>query len=171
LNRWLEVLDEPFAIQRNVTIPAGTYRFHDWNVTFNTNPARRLYERFTYAPQTFYEGTRHDVEGAIGVRATSRASAEVSLSRNDVDLPWGAFVVNLAIVRLDYAISPRMTVRSLSQYNSSTRQLSASVRYNYIFRPGSDLYIVYDGLQGQLPGRPEVRNAQLVVKMTYLVSR
>jgi hypothetical protein len=171
LNRWLEVLDEPFAIQRNVTIPAGTYRFHDWNFTFNTNPARRVYERFTYAPQTFYDGTRHDIDAAIGVRANSRASAEFSVARNDVDLPWGSFVVNLAIVRLDYAISPRMTVRSLSQYNSSTRQFSSSVRYNYIFRPGSDLYVVYDGLQGQLPGRPELRNAQLVVKMTYLVSR
>ena len=171
LNRWLEVLDEPFAIQRDVTIPAGVYRFHDWNFTFNTNPARRVYERFTYAPQTFYNGTRHELDAAIGIRASSRASAEFSLTRNDVDLPWGSFVLNLGIVRFDYALSPRMTVRSLSQYNSSTRQLSTSVRYNYIFRPGSDLYIVYDGLQGQLPGRPELRNAQLVVKMTYLVSR
>ena len=171
LNRWLEVLDEPFAVQRNVTVPAGVYRYYDWNFTFNTNPARRFYERFTYSPQTFYDGTRRDVDVALGVRASSRASAELALQRNDVELPWGAFVVNLGILRLDYALSPRMTVRSLSQYNSSTRQLSASVRYNFIFRPGSDLYVVYDGLQGNLPGRPEVRNAQLVVKMTYLVSR
>jgi hypothetical protein len=171
LNRWLEVLDEPFAIQRDVTIPAGVYRFYDWNFTFNTNPARRFYERFTYSPQRFYEGTRHDVDAALGVRVNSRASAEVSMSRNDVALPWGDFVVNLGILRFDYAISPKMTVRSLSQYNSSTRQLSTSVRYNFIFRPGSDLYIVYDGLDGNLPNRPEIRNQQLVVKMTYLVSR
>jgi hypothetical protein len=171
LNRWLDVLDEPFAIQRDVTIPAGVYRFYDWNFTFNTNPARRFYERFTYAPQTFYTGTRHDLDMAVGVRASSRASAELALQRSDVDLPWGAFVVNLGILRFDYALSPRMTLRSLSQYNSSTRQFSASVRYNYIFRPGSDLYVVYDGLQGNLPGRPDVRNAQLVVKMTYLLSR
>jgi hypothetical protein len=171
LNRWLDVLDEPFAIQRNVTIPAGTYRFYDWNFTFNTNPARRFYERFTYAPQTFYEGTRHDVEATVGVRATSRASAEFSLQRNDVDLPWGAFVVNLGIMRLDYTLSPRMTIRSLSQYNSSTKQLSTSVRYNFIYKPGSDLYVVYDGLQGNLPGRPELRSNQLVVKMTYLLVR
>jgi hypothetical protein len=80
-------------------------------------------------------------------------------------------VVNLGILRLDYAISPKMTVRSLSQYNSSTRQFSSSVRYNFIFRPGSDLYVVYDGLQGSLPGRPEARSQQLVMKMTYLMSR
>jgi hypothetical protein len=171
LNRWLEVLDEPFAIQPGVTIPSGVYRFYDWNFTFNTNPARRFYERFTYAPQTFYDGTRQDVEAAIGVRASSRASAEFAVSRNDVDLPWGAFVVNLGIVRVDYTLSPTMAIRSLSQYNSSTRQFSTSIRYNFIFRPGSDLYVVYDGLQGNLAGRPELRNQQLVVKMTYLLSR
>jgi len=171
LNRWLDVLDQPFAIQRGVAIPAGVYRFHDWNFTFNSNPSRRLYERFRYSPQTFYNGTRHEVDAAVGWRATSRASAEMSWLRNDVDLPWGAFVVNLGILRVDYTLSPRMTIRSLSQYNSSTRQFSTSVRYNFIYRPGSDLYIVYDGLQGNLPGRPDLRNQQLVVKMTYLLSR
>jgi hypothetical protein len=171
LNRWLDVLDEPFIIQRGVTIPAGVYRFYEWNLTFNSNPSRRLYERFSYAPQTFYDGTRHEVDAAVGWRATSRASAEMSWLRNDVDLPWGAFVVNLGILRVDYTLSPRMTIRSLSQYNSSTRQFSTSIRYNFIYRPGSDLYIVYDGLQGTLPGRPDLRNQQLVLKLTYLLSR
>jgi hypothetical protein len=143
LNRWLDVLDQPFQIQRGVTIPAGVYRFYDWNLTFNSNPSRRLYERFRYAPQTFYGGTRHGVDAAVGWRATSQASAEMSWERNDVDLPWGAFVVNLGILRVDYTLSPRMTIRSLSQYNSSTRQFSTSIRYNFIYRPGSDLYIVY----------------------------
>ena len=171
LNRWLDVLDQPFAIQRGVTIPAGVYRFYDWNFTFNSNPSRRLYERFRYSPQTFYEGTRHEVDAAIGWRATSQASAELSWLRNDVELPWGTFVVNLGILRVDYTLSPRMTIRSLSQYNSSTRQFSTSIRYNFIYRPGSDLYIVYDGLQGNLPGRPDLRNQQLVLKFTYLLSR
>jgi len=64
-----------------------------------------------------------------------------------------------------------MTIRSLSQYNSLTRQLSTSVRYNVIYRPGSDVYVAYDELQGNGYGLPEVRNRQLVVKMTYLLSR
>jgi hypothetical protein len=171
LNRWLDVLDEPFAIQRDVTIPAGVYRFYEWSLTYNSNPARRFYERFNYSPQTFYDGTRHDVDVTVGFRASSRASAEFTVQRNDVNLPWGDFVVNLGILRVDYALSPRMTVRSLSQYNSSTRQLSTSVRYNFIYKPGSDLYVVYDGLQGNLPGRPDLRNQQIVLKMTYLLSR
>ena len=171
LNRWLDVLDQPFAIQRTVTIPAGVYRFYEWSLTYNSNPARRVYERFNYRPQTFYDGTRHDMDVTLGVRASSRASAEFTVQRNDVDLPWGAFVVNLGILRLDYTLSPRMTIRSLSQYSSSTRQVSTSVRYNFIYKPGSDLYVVYDGLQGNLPGRPDLHNQQVVIKMTYLLSR
>ena len=107
----------------------------------------------------------------LGVRATNRASTEFSIQRNDVDLPWGAFLVNLGILRIDYALSPRMTLRALSQYNSSTRQFSTSARFNFIYKPGSDLYVVYDELQGNMPGQPEVRNRQLVVKMTYLMTR
>ena len=171
LNRVLEVLDQPFAIQRQVTIPAGTYRFYDWNFSYSSPGSRRFYQRATYSPQTFYGGTRSDIDVTLGVRAMSNASAEVSVQRNDIDAPWGAFVVNLGILRVDYTLSPRMALRSLSQYNSSTRQFSASIRYNFIYKPGSDLYIVYDGLQGNLPGRPELRNQQVVVKMTYLLSR
>ena len=37
--------------------------------------------------------------------------------------------------------------------------------------PGSDLYVVYDELKADMPLLPEVRNRQLVVKMTYLLSR
>jgi hypothetical protein len=170
-NDWFEQLDRPFNIQTGVTIPPGGYSFGEFQASFNSNPARRVYQRVSFSPQTFYSGTRTDIDASIGVRATSQASAELSVQRNDVDLPWGDFVVNLAVMRFDYAMSPRMTLRSLSQYNSLTRQLSNSVRYNFVYRPGSDIYIVYDDLQGTLPGLPEIRNRQILVKMTYLLSR
>ena len=170
-NHFYDRLDVPFVLQNQVTIPVGEYRFHQWNFVLNSNPSRRVYALTTFSPQTFYDGTRVDTEATLGVRATSRVSAEVSLQRNDVDLPWGAFVVNLGILRFDYALSPRMTIRSLSQYNSSTRQLSTSARYNFVYKPGSDVFVVYDELQGNTVGFPELRNRQIVVKMTYLLSR
>jgi hypothetical protein len=169
-NRWFDQIDEPFRVQ-TITIPTGTYRFNEFNFVINSNPARRIYEQFSYSPQTYYGGDRTDISATIGVRANSRASGEYSLQRNDVSGPWGAFVVNLSILRLDFALSPRQTVRTLSQYNSLTRQLSTSIRYNFIYRPGSDLYVVYDELQADQLGRPQIRNRQLVVKTTYLLSR
>ena len=169
-NRWFDQIDEPFKVQ-TVTIPRGTYRYNEFNFMLNSNPARRIYEQFSYAPQTYYGGDRTDVTGTVGVRMTSRASGEYSLQRNDVSGPWGSFVVNLSILRLDFALSPRQTIRSLSQYNSLTRQVSTSIRYNFIYRPGSDVYVVYDELQADQQGRPTLRNRQFVIKTTYLLSR
>lgn len=168
----LDVLDTPFEVQ-SVTIPAGTYRFDEVTLAYNTSPARRVYERFTYSPQQYYGGTRHDIEAALGFRASSRLATEVRYQRNDVNLPQGDFLVNLAILRIDYALSPRMTVRSLTQYNSATHEITNSIRYNFIYRPGSDLYIVYNDLQqSQLPhSRFAPSDRQFVVKFSYLFAR
>jgi len=171
--RNLDVLDVPFRIQPNVVIPIGTYKFDEVTLTYNTNPARRFYERFTYNPMEFYDGTKQTVSGAVGVRASSHLSSELQFSRNDVKLPWGDFLANLAILRVDYAVSPRATVRSLTQYNSSTREVTNSVRFNFIYRAGSDLYVVYNDLQlTAVPhGLFTPSDRQLVVKMNYLLTR
>jgi hypothetical protein len=170
--RMLDVLDEPFQVQRDTRIPVGAYNYNEWQFTYNTNPARRVYARFSYEPNEFYDGTRRDVSVATGVRATSRLSSELQYTRNDVDLPYGEFVLNLGILRVDYAFSPRMTLRSLMQYNSSAHELSSSVRFNYTYRPGSDLYLVYNDLRPS--GLPQdafgPRDRQLVVKLNYMLA-
>jgi hypothetical protein len=169
----LDVLDVPFRVQRDVSIPIGKYDWNELMLTYNTNPARRVYERFTYQPLEFYGGTRQTVSGAVGVRASSHVSGELQFSRNDVKMPTGSFLTNLGILRVDYALSPRATVRSLTQYNSLTHEVTNSVRFNFIYRPGSDLYVVYNDLQQT--GLPQSAFApsdrQFVVKINYLLAR
>ena len=179
-NDHFEQLDLPFRIRPDVTIPAGTYRFGEWTLLYRSDPSRRLYARAQYAPQTFFDGTRTDVRLTLGLRATSRIAAEAVFNRSDVALPGGAFVADLASLRLDVTLSPRMTFRSLSQYNSTTRELGNSLRFNWIHRPGSDVYVAYDDVR--LDGDPLmrdphlrrprwVRSRQIAIKMTYLLSR
>ena len=170
-NKDFEQLDVPFQIRSGVTIPAGTYRFDVPSVSYNSNPSRRLYGQLRYSPQTFFDGTRNDYSGTVGLRASSRIATEATFSRSDVDLPGGAFTADLASLRFDYALSPEMTLRTLTQYNSTTDAVSTSVRFNWIYFPGSDLYIAYDELRSDLPGVPWLQNRQLAVKMTYLLSR
>jgi hypothetical protein len=172
--RDLDVLDVPFVVpQTKVTIPVGSYKFDEATFTYNTNPAKRFYERFSWNPMQFYDGTKQAVSAAIGVRATKSLSSELNFSRNDVKMPWGNFVSNLAILRVDYALSPRATIRSLTQYNSLTHEVTNNLRFNFIYRPGSDIYIVYSDLQQT--GLPQAvfapSDRQLVVKMNYLLTR
>jgi hypothetical protein len=127
----------------------------------------------TVVPMQFYDGTRLNVSATAGVRATSQFSAEMQYNRNDVKMPWGDFVVNLSSLRLDYTFSPRMTIRSLTQYNTSTHEVTNNIRFNFIYRPGSDIYVVYNDLSetGQPADVFGRKDRQLVVKMTYLLQR
>jgi hypothetical protein len=181
-NDHFEQLDIPFDIRNTgVTVPAGTYRFGEWVFSYQSDPSRRLYTRTRYSPQTFFEGTRTDIQATVGFRATSRISAETIFNRSDVDLPWGEFVADLASLRLDLTLSPTVTLRSLSQYNSLTGELSNSIRFNWIYSPGSDIYVAYDEmrlddlfyLNPHVRRSPwgDIRNRQIAIKMTYLLSR
>ena len=169
----LDVLDTPFRIRPDVTIPVGSYNMDEWMFIYNTSPGRRLYQRVTWQPTEFYGGTRRSLAYAFGARATSRLSSELQFSRNDVKMPWGDFLVNLTTLRVDFTFTPRMTIRSLTQFNTSTNEISNNIRFNLIHRPGSDLYIVYNDLrQTGLPGDIfEQKDRQLVVKVNYLLQK
>jgi hypothetical protein len=169
----LDVLDVAFRIRPDVAIPTGTYRMHEWTLTYNTSPGRRFYQRLSYSPNDFYGGTRRQTTAAAGARATSRLSAELQYNRNDVEMPWGSFLINLTTLRVDYTFSPRMTIRSLTQYNSATHEISNNIRYNFIHRPGSDLYVVYNELRqtGLATDVFAQKDRQLVVKLNYLLQR
>ena len=62
-------------------------------------------------------------------------------------------------------------------YNSLTDEWSTSARLNYIYRPGSDIYLVYDELlvyyelRRDGPGLEWIRDRRLLLKFTYLLSR
>ncbi|MXW09226.1 MAG: hypothetical protein F4X47_10850 [Gammaproteobacteria bacterium] len=182
INIWynanLEVLDQPFHVRPDVVVEPGTHRFGDWRFSFNSDPSRRLYGTVYYSPQTFFDGDRTDYSASAGFRLTSQLAAEGAFTRNDVRLPGGDFSADIASFRVDYALSPTMTLRTVTQYNSLTDQWSTAARFNYIYRPGSDIYIVYDELRrndydefGRYNEFASFRERQLIVKVTYLFSR
>jgi hypothetical protein len=174
-NRNFERLDEPFLVGAGVVVDPGDYAFWDLTITFTSNPARRFFYRLRYSPQTFYDGDRTDMSANAGLRVTSQLATSASFSRNDLDLPSGAFKADIASFQVDYSLSPTLSLRSIAQYNSTSQQWSASARFRYIYRPGSDIYIVYDEVRRDTntlvsPFVDEFRNKQLIVKMTYLLS-
>ena len=85
----------------------------------------------------------------------------------------GSFQADVGSLQVDYALSPNMSFRSITQYNSLSEQWSTSARFRYIYRPGSDIYVVYDEVRRTPTGvanQSEYRNRQLLIKMTYLFS-
>ena len=67
----------------------------------------------------------------------------------------------------------RRPYERLTQDNTSANDVSANIRFNVIYRPGSDLYPVSNdqvqtGLPADIFGR---KDRQLVMTLTYLLQR
>jgi hypothetical protein len=99
-----------------------------------------------------------------------RLSIEPTFSINDVDLPQQSFVTTLVGSRVTYTMTPLMFVSALLQYNSDLRNLSANVRLRWEYRPGSELFVVYNEERDTLTHRvPDLRNRAFIVKVNRLL--
>jgi hypothetical protein len=88
-----------------------------------------------------------------------------------VDLPEGRFTAQLVTTRTTYTVSPQMFVSALLQYNSSNESLSTNLRMRWEYRPGSELFVVYNEQRDTLmPNRyPELDNRAFVIKISRLL--
>ena len=77
-------------------------------------------------------------------------------------------------MRVSHSFSPNLFLKGFAQYNDDRRTASFNFLVWYIYKPGSDLYIVYNqGWDANLPVPQQynVRNRSLAVKMTYWLAR
>ena len=67
--------------------------------------------------------------------------------------------------RLRYSFSTRMFLNALIQYNSTLKEISSNIRFNLIYQPLSDLFLVYNERRST---NGDVLERALVAKFTYL---
>jgi hypothetical protein len=164
-----ENLDEPFRIQPDVVIPVGAYSFNDYTVGFEVGPSRKLTGSIAYNFGGFFSGDKKTLTLSSIAKPSAHFSYELNYERNDVDLPEGDFVTNLVGTRLNYSFSNRFFTSAFLQWNSDAELASVNFRLNYIYKLGSDLFIVYNENRRTADLRPGVIDRSLIVKFTYLL--
>ena len=168
-----ELLEAPFEIAPNVTIPVGGYSFSDIETSYAFGAQRRTSGRFSVRAGSFWNGDIKAVGFNRGrVEILEQFSLEPSVSVNWIDLPEGSFRTALARLRLNYSFTPRMFFSGLVQYNSSGDSLSTNLRLRWEYTPGSELFVVYTDDRDTDPLVPnrfsQLRNRGFVVKVTRL---
>jgi hypothetical protein len=137
-----ERLEAPFEIRTGVVVPPGGYTMHRYRAELNTATKRRLVLDVSVRWGGFYGGSR--VESSAGVRAkpNDHVSLQLSLARNDVDLPQGKFHTDVWQLRCDVAFSPDVTWSSFFQYDNVSRIAGLNSRFRFTPKPGNDFFLV-----------------------------
>jgi len=169
-HRRVEVLVEDLNLPGGQVVPPGTYTWWHVNMNYRLNPARKISGNLQYRYEWDYYGEggrRHEWSLSPLVKLSSRFSFQVNYAINRIELAGGEpstfHQLNNAF---NFAFSRKWLTSTVLQYNSSSDVVGVNFRLNYIYRPGDDLFIVFNEFRDRNQATTDL-NRQLIVKFTH----
>ncbi len=160
------------------SIPAGLHSWTVYMVYVMSDQSRKISTNTRIIVGGLYTGTQRTINGSVTIRPTYRFRTTVGLQRTSADLgdlridndPSPVkFVNSFWTLRANYSFTTNMFVDALSQYDGTTKQFNANIRFNLIHHPLSDIFIVYND-QRFLTSDNLVPGRALILKVTQMFS-
>ena len=151
------------------SLPTGSkYEAYTWGLDYISKPQ----QLFTYAFSGRYggwyaDGKRTLLTANIGYRFQPFVNITMNASYNHLDLPqpWGINDFWLVGPRIDVTFTNKLFFTTFLQYNNQQKNINLNTRFQWRYRPASDLFVVYtDNYYSPNVG---VRNRAIVLKLTY----
>lgn len=166
-----ERIPELFQIHRQVAVPPGTYDSSLAGIWGETSRARAASVYAWWQRGGFYGGTRTAHGLTLSLRPGRHLRSVTQWDRHDVRLPNGDFATDLLRQRLHVSFTPDLGADALLQHSDSAGLLAMNLRLHWIYRPGADLFLVYNQTwDAPTWGNRRERDRQLILKLTYLFS-
>ena len=168
IQRTFDRLYEDFEIRERIIIPTGEYNFTSFKALISTDNSKMISGLFVVNFGDFFNGRRRGFEIAADFRPTGRFRFQPQYEFNRVILENKTFDANVFGAHVAYSFSSAFFARLFTQWNSDQDLISTNFLLNYIYRPGSNFYLVFNQIYDTQPERTDfVVDSTLVAKMTY----
>ncbi len=169
-NDYVELL-APFDPTRIGKQPLEAHTKHQWNtVGFDFISAPQ--HRFTYTLSSrtggyYADGKLFSLTANVGYRIQPYVNIDISSTYNHIDLPmpWGKNNFLLVGPKVDITMTNKLFFTTFFQYNEQTTNINFNTRFQWRYKPASDLFIVYT--DNYYIGPVFVKNRAVVLKFTY----
>ena len=166
LKNTMENLNEEFLIQ-DISIPVSDYNFTSFRTSIRTSSSRMITGRLQVEIGEFYSGTRRGFSIEATVRPSARFSIEPFIEFNRITLTDEEFDANAFGGRVGYSFSTTLFTKLFTQWSTDTDIISANFLVNYIYRPGSDFYLVLNQTYDTRDGGVDPLDWSVLGKITY----
>ena len=154
-------------------VPIGTYSGYDYYIRTNTDQSREISARMNVTYGSYYTGKnlRFGINGNI--TRIHRLRMEIDYNHNWVDMPQGTFRTNTLGMRTFFYFSTELYLKAYIQWNDDKlyfdgkEKVISNILFRWIYKPGSDLYVVYNDGRLLGPGGQEITNRTLMLKTTF----
>ncbi|HEY9116597.1 MAG TPA: DUF5916 domain-containing protein [Roseivirga sp.] len=170
INRLFFDIDLPVPtnlIGADNNLPVAQYKFADNFVSYSSDRRKVFNADITLRYGDFFNGTRSGVSTGLNFRTQPWGTFGVNYEFNQVKLAEGFGEKDLHLIRVNAEISfsNKMFWTTAVQYNSQAENYNIFSRFQWRYKPMSDLFIVYTDNYG-LDGL-NLKNRQIVFKLTY----
>ena len=169
-NTFVELLS-PFDPTRIGKLPLEKGTRHKWtNIGLDwTSPPQYIltYSLSTRVGGYYANGHLLSISGNVGYRIQPYVNIDFSSTYNQIKLPspWGNNNFLLLGPKLDVTFSNKLFLTTFFQYNEQTKNINFNTRFQWRYKPVSDLFIVYT--DNYYIGPVFVKNRAVVLKFTY----
>ncbi|MFN8570589.1 MAG: DUF5916 domain-containing protein [Gemmatimonadaceae bacterium] len=161
-------ITESFDLADTVRVDVGDYLYRTVSIFAQSATSRLLSVDVNADLQDEFGGRVTRLSGNLSAAPSIHLGLKGGYTFSRASLPNGDFDVHLVSLRAAYAFTTRLSLNSLLQYNSLTRDLSVNARLNFIYRPGSDIFVVLNEERGGDLSTWGVKSRGLRLKLTYL---
>ncbi|MFZ9330834.1 MAG: DUF5916 domain-containing protein [Chitinophagaceae bacterium] len=151
------------------TLARGTK--HRWN-SVGFELASKPQQLFTYLISGrfggyYFNGNRTFVSADLGYRLQPYFSMTMSTSFNNISMPapWNNNTFWLVGPRIDVTFTNKLFFTTFVQYNNQQNNINVNTRFQWRYKPASDLFLVYT--DNYFPAPFNVKNRALVLKFNY----
>lgn len=160
----------PFALDLiggDEYLPATFYAFGSGRIEYNSDNRKPLSLRTFVQYGNFYNGTRLSYGGGVNFRAQPWGNFRVNVTQNYVELPGDYGTANLTLISptTEISFSNTMFWTTFLQYNTQANNFNINSRFQWRFRPMSDLFIVYT--DNYFADVFKEKSRALVIKLNY----
>ncbi|HIA07322.1 MAG TPA: hydrolase [Flavobacteriales bacterium] len=148
-------------------LPAGNYYYRNFLIKFESNTRKKLSGKLKANYGGFYSGTKLTTIGDISYRQQPWGIFSMNVEQNEIHLPDSFPDASIWLVgpKIEVSFTRSMFFTTFIQYNTQQENVNINSRFQWRFKPMSDLYIVYT--ENYLPPTFDVKNRALVVKLIY----
>ena len=154
--QYIELLSDFDPLRTNIAkVKAGSqHQWTSWNISYNAKPQNR----FTYSIEAltggFYnDGKRSAFLGEFGYRFQPILELSSVVNFNDIELPtpWGSNSFWLLGVKANLTLTNKIFFSNLFQYNEQLGIWNFNSRFQWRYKPASDIFLVFNSNEVRIP--------------------
>ena len=170
-----------FTLLLNNFDPTGTgveylpalskYSYNTISFDYISDYKRRFFVRFNSKIGEFFSGNIFSYDLSLNHKFVPYVNINLSVENNKIDLPYSSVNLTSYSSKIEVSFNTKLFLTSYFQYNKQIDNINFNTRFQWNFKPLSDVYLVYtDNYFAKGSNLFDLKNRSLALKLNYWIN-